>query len=285
MKTIKYFSILFLSLLLATSCSEDETESNTTEVDPMLDYTLLKQFENEGNTIEILSKSETLTVGYNELFVRIKDGITGNYVANAQPNWLPVMHMQMMEHSAPFSALSAIETGTVYSGYIVFQMPGNSNEYWDLTLNYKINDVTYSAIERLEVLSPGDGLTRVQTVTGHDDVRYVLALVEPQAPEVAVQGISALLFTMESMMSFPIVPDYTIKIDPRMPSMGNHGSPNNKDLIYNSQARQYEGEVSFTMTGLWRLNLKLLNDKGEVIKGEDITEANPESSLYFEVEF
>ena len=107
MKTIKYFSILFLSLLLATSCSEDETESNTTEVDPMLDYTLLKQFENEGNTIEILSKSETLTVGYNELFVRIKDGITGNYVANAQPNWLPVMHMQMMEHSAPFSALSA----------------------------------------------------------------------------------------------------------------------------------------------------------------------------------
>ena len=28
-------------------------------------------------------------------------------------------------------------------------------------------------------------------------------------------------------MTFPVVDGYTVKIDPRMPSMGNHSSPNN----------------------------------------------------------
>jgi hypothetical protein len=39
------------------------------------------------------------------------------------------------------------------------------------------------------------------------------------------------------------------------------------------------------MTGYWKLNLKLLNSSGEVLKGEDITEEIEASSLYFELEF
>ena len=46
---------------------------------------------------------------------------------------------------------------------------------------------------------------------------------------------------MESMMSFPVVEDYKILLDPRMPSMGNHTSPNNEDLV--SSAEKIKEEI------------------------------------------
>ena len=86
-------------------------------------------------------------------------------------------------------------------------------------------------------------------------------------------------------MSFPEVADYTITLDPRMPGMGNHSSPNNTDLIYNTADKMYHGNLSLTMTGYWVLNLKLLNAMDEVLKGEDVTTENAQSSLYLELEF
>jgi hypothetical protein len=47
----------------------------------------------------------------------------------------------------------------------------------------------------------------------------------------------------------------------------------------------YHGDLSLTMTGYWVLNLKLLNDQDDLLKGEDVTEENIQSSLYLELEF
>jgi hypothetical protein len=74
-------------------------------------------------------------------------------------------------------------------------------------------------------------------------------------------------------------------LDPRMPGMGNHSSPNNTDLSYNSSDTMYHGDLSLTMTGYWVLNLKLVDDNNTVLKGEDVTEENTQSSLYLELEF
>jgi hypothetical protein len=116
-------------------------------------------------------------------------------------------------------------------------------------------------------------------------VRYILAYVNPKEPKVAINDLQVVLYKMETMMSFPMVENYKITVDPRMPGMGNHSSPNNEDLTYNAATKTYNGKLSLTMTGYWRINLKLLNTNGEVLKGENVTEANPESSLYFELEF
>jgi hypothetical protein len=67
--------------------------------------------------------------------------------------------------------------------------------------------------------------------------------------------------------------------------MGNHGSPNNVDLTQSASTGLYNGKLSLTMTGYWKINLQLLNSENTVLKGEEVTETNPESSLYFEVEF
>ena len=120
---------------------------------------------------------------------------------------------------------------------------------------------------------------------GTDGTKYVLALIEPKSPKIAVNKMKVGLFKMQTMMSFPSVPDYKITLDPRMPGMGNHSSPNNKDLTYNAADQMYDGDLSLTMSGYWVLNLKVLNSAGDILKGEAITEEHPKSSLYLELDF
>ena len=244
---------------------------------------MLTSVQANNHTIELYSDQSQFTVGYNELFIRIKDA-SDNYISDATITWNPVMHMTSMMHSCPKSDVSMTNDASVYSGYIIFQMPGNDTEYWDLTLNYTINGESFSFTEQIEINAPLDGMQRVTVFTGSDNVRYILAMM-PLEPKVAVNDFSALLYKMETMMVFPPVSNYTITLDPRMPSMGNHSSPNNVDLTYDTAETMYAGKLALTMTGYWKLNLKLLDESGDLLKGEDITETNLSSSLYLEVEF
>ena len=194
------------------------------------------------------------------------------------------MHMTMMTHSCPKSlVLKTIADGNTYSGYIVFQMAQNESEYWDLQLNYTIEGKEFSATAVVNV--PASAKQRVTSFMGSDNVRYVIATVAPSQPKVAVNDFSVLVFKMQDLMSFPMVNGYKVKIDPRMPSMGNHGSPNNIDLTQVAAGESYNGKLSLTMSGYWRINLQLLNASQEVLKGEAITTEVPESSLYLELEF
>ncbi len=281
MKTIKLVVAIFFLAISFTSCTNEDDEVN---LDPLSKLTKVQTLKANGHSIEVYSAQKQFTIGYNELFIRIKDDTSDTYIANAQISWSPIMKMTSMMHSCPKSAISATENATVNKGYIVFQMPGNTDEYWDLKLDYTINNRAYTATKRIDVKSPVDGKKTINTFMGADNTRYILAMM-PFNPEVKLNDFSAMLFKMENMMSFPAVENYKVALDPRMPSMGNHSSPNNKDLSYMAGDKMYSGKLSLTMTGYWKLNLKLLNATGEVLKGEAITETNESSSLYFEIEF
>lgn len=282
MKTIKLVVAIIVLSISFTSCSD--TNAINIDENPLTAYTMLTSFKTNSHTIELYSEQEQFTIGYNELFIRIKDDATDSYISDAEISWKPVMHMTAMMHSCPNSAVSKTDNTSVYNGFIVFQMPSNTDEYWDLTLDYVYNNQSYTVTEQIEVKVPIDDKQRVRVFTGSDASRYVLAMM-PFNPKVAVNDFSAMLFKMESMMSFPVVENYEIKIDPRMPSMGNHSSPNNEDLSYDATVNMYTGKLSLTMTGYWKLNLKVLNEIGDLIKGETITDEIESSSLYFEIEF
>lgn len=284
MKTIKSLIILIALSVGITSCSDDNENPMPVTENPLEAYNLTSSFEANGHMLELYSEKEGLTTGYNELYLQIKDLSTGEYIPNATITWNPVMHMTEMSHSCPKSEISVTEEKTVYKGFIVFQMASNADEYWELNLEYSFEGTTYTISETIEVNAPADGKKTVNVFMGADDTRYVLAMM-PLAPEVAINNLSAVLFKMESMMSFSIVEDYTITIDPRMPGMGNHSSPNNEDLTYDATTGNYTGKLSFTMTGYWKINLMLLNTNDEILKGESVTEENENSSLYFEIEF
>lgn len=284
MKNIKsIFALLALSLGIA-SCSNGTDDPLPVADNPLEEFNLTGSFEANGHALEIYSEQEGFTMGYNELFIRIKDLSTEDYVSDATIHWNPVMHMTDKAHSCPRSEISTTGEDTVYKGFIVFQMASNDDEYWELNLEYSFGGTTYTTTEQITVNAPSNGKRTVNVFTGTDDVKYVLAMM-PLTPEVTVNDLSAVLFKMETMMDFPAVVDYTVAIDPRMPSMGNHSSPNNEDLLFDADTGIYSGKLSLTMTGYWKINLKLLNDQGDILKGEDVTEENEGSSLFFEIEF
>lgn len=284
MKTIKYLLPILCLVLMLASCSTEEDDDLFIE-NPVADLLLVKSITRNDHTVEIYSVDNEFTIGYNELSVRIKDNATNTYFENPTINWTPMMHMTSMMHSCPKSAMTISEFPTVAKGFIIFQMPGNDTEYWDLKFNYEVDGTAYEAMDTIDVLAPADGMKRVNSFMASDNSRYVLAMVGPSSPDVMINDFTAALYKMENMMTFTPVADYMISVDPRMPGMGNHSSPNNEDLTYNSATQMYDGKLSLTMTGYWRVNLMLYNEDGDVLKGEIVTDTNPESSLYFDFEF
>lgn len=285
MKTLyKNILLLFAAAVLFTSCSSDDNATDS-QNDPIADKYLIYHSIDEGLEWNIYTENKNIEVGYTEFFVTIKEVETQTYLQNATMNWMPMMYMHGMAHSAPYSSLSNTENPKVYQGYIVFQMAGNNEEYWELDISYSVDGKSIERSIPIDVVQPLDGMVKTQSFVGNDEQNYVLAYVAPTKPEVATNDMLAVLYKMDDMHNFTMVENYTIALDPRMPGMGNHSSPNNKDLEYNSDTGFYEGKLSMTMTGYWRLNLQLLNTDGQVLKGEEITEEHPNSSLYFELEF
>jgi phosphoribosylamine-glycine ligase len=73
----------------------------------------------------------------------------------------------------------------------------------------------------------------------------------------------------------------TIEIDPRMPDMGSHTSPDNTPLVKQKDG-SYQGNINLTMTGLWRIHLTVKDTKGNIVAGGDDLK-DGFSSLYWDV--
>lgn len=272
-------AILAVAISLA-SCSNNDA---TTPVDELVGISKFKEITNATHTIELYSHM-SVEQGYNEIKIRIKDNSTNAYVKNAVINWLPLMHMTMMTHSCPKSGVDKITAdGTLYEGYIVFQMAQNATEYWDLKIDYSVNGSNYSVTTVIDV--PAATERNVNTFTGSDGIKYIVVYAEPHHPKVALNDMVVGVFKMQDMMNFPVVDGYTLKIDPRMPSMGNHSSPNNVNPTQIISGDLYTGKMALTMTGYWKINLQLVNSNGVVVKGEEISDTVLGSSIYFDFEF
>jgi hypothetical protein len=280
MKTLKHILSLLLLVFIASCTSNDEPIN----LDETAELNYIKTLSNTTHEIEIFSTKNTLEQGYNEIYLRVKDIEADTYIKNASLTWNPVMHMINKMHSGPKSAIVKTEgKQTLYNGYIIFQMAENTSEKWDLTINYTINNTNYTVKDFISV--PASAKKNVTVFMDANNTKYVLALINPNDPKVGLNDFKIGLYKMETMMSFPMVENFMIKHDPRMPSMGNHTSPNNTDLTFDADSKMYEGKLSLTMTGYWKLNLMLYNASNQLIKGEEVTANNDSSSLFLELEF
>ncbi|QOW11238.1 hypothetical protein Q73A0000_13150 [Kaistella flava (ex Peng et al. 2021)] len=282
-KTI--FAVLAMAFLVISCRTSDndpiDPVNPNTEIEGLLK---IKEITNDTHVIELYSKSGATTLGYNDIKLRIKNKSTNQYEKSATVKWTPLMHMTMMSHSCPNSAVQKVTSdGSLYSGYIVFQMPGNATEYWDLKIDYTIGTNNYTATTVVDV--PVATKQTVSSFLGSDNVKYVVAYIEPKSPKVAINDMVLGVWKMQDMMTFPVVDGYTVKVDPRMPGMGNHSSPNNVHATQTAAGKLYNGKLSLTMTGYWKINLQLAKGDGTVLAGQEITDANPASTLFFEIEF
>ncbi|WP_136481467.1 hypothetical protein [Cognatitamlana onchidii] len=280
---LKYIFTLLCITLFTISCSTEDVETPE-EINEVEGLVNIKTIANDNHTIELYNEAGAFKTGYNNVTIRIKNNSDDSYIENANINWMPMMQMPSMQHSCPHSTISKVSNKkTLYTASVIYQMTNTDGSGWSLTFNYSIGSEEYSAKDTISVTQSEK--QNVTSFMGSDETRYIVALIEPIKPSIGINDMMVGLYKMENMMSFPVVENFKIALDPRMPGMGNHSSPNNTDLSFNAIDTMYHADLSLTMTGYWVLNLKLMNAADELLKGEDITEQNEKSSLYLELEF
>jgi hypothetical protein len=274
---------IFASVLFTTSC-RDKNESYF-YINETPELTKIQEVSNSDYTFSLYTKSGNLTTGYNRIYFQVKDKSTGSLILNKdmQLSWKLMMQMPSMSHSCPYSDIAKTSgMQTLYDSFAIFPMASDAEDVWNLTLNYNIGSKSGSV--QLNPNVSAANLQNLQNFAGSDGKNYFIALVEPSAPKMGTNDMTAYLYEMQDMNTFVPVDNFTVKIDPRMPAMENHNSPNNIDLT-SSNSGLYSGKVNFTMSGYWKINMIVLDSDNQTIAGEEVTDTNPASSLFFELQF
>jgi hypothetical protein len=235
------------------------------------------------------SRNGSFHTGYNEIFFVATKKKNGNYIKNFDvTNVTPLMLMvkMNMKHSTPVGP--SVETFdetrlAIKRGWVSFLM--NTSEAGSWTLGYDVSVLgSNGGIEAADITVdalPG-GQAWLKSFKAGEDT-YYLSLVNPTDWQTGKNTITAYVSKKNTPATTPYglaQEQFTIEIDPRMPDMGNHTSPDNESLTKQADG-SYQGTVSLTMTGRWRIHLTVKDVQGNVVAGgDDLSDGY--SSLYWE---
>lgn len=228
--------------------------------------------------------------GYNEIYFVATKKATGNYIKNFElTNITPIMHMVKMDkyHSTPTGpAAESFDNGilAVKRSWVSFLM--NTSEAGSWTLSYDalvLGKEGKVEKQNIVVNALPDGQAWLKSFKVGDD-NYFLSLVNPSDWKTGTNTIKAYISKKSDPITTPYAlatETFTVEIDPRMPDMGNHTSPDNTPLVKQKDG-SYQGNVNLTMTGLWRIHFTVKDAKGNIVAGGD-DQKDGFSSLYWDV--
>ena len=240
-------------------------------------------------SIRVYTKTGTLHVGYNDLFFVSTKKETGNYVKYLTVTDItPLMLMTQMgmKHSTPVSDdtnLVNYDFPAVKRGWVSFVMSSSDNGTWTLGYSAEVLGSKGSVETDITVDALPEGQVWLKSFKVDSDT-YYLSLVNPADWQTGSNTIQAYVSKKNTPATTPYglaEEQFTIDIDPRMPDMGNHTSPDNQGLTLQDDG-SYEGLVNLTMTGLWRIHLTVKDAEGNVVAGGDDLK-DGYSSLFFDV--
>ncbi len=282
--------IVIISLcLLFISCTKEKTDYEAeigTEQPGQLEFKEAYSFEKNGLKVSVQALNGTLTKGYNELRLKVYNKDNNAEINSASLGFLPILNdAQGNQVSCPHRYQLVYNSAEkFYAAYAVFTELSSNENKWDLYLRLKVGNQEILIKEPITVKEQTNKNLNMVSFFGNDDEQYFIALLGPRAPKVAENNLQAGIYKYNkpstpangtfpdpSQFNYSEVKDFTLKLDPRMPepSMGNHSSPNNKDLVQGDDGF-YHGVVNYTMTGNWTLNFIFMNQNGKILKGTEV---------------
>lgn len=305
MRKIRTYTALLLGLTLLGACnSNDDVLSNEFNGEITIDgdveccsveeariiYNFLKKVKEVpalGDTIDgtyrlsAYTYDGTFHTGYNDIWFVVTKLKNANYVKEyTLGNITPLMTMQMasgmtMRHSTPVGGDAAAEADVPQAlkhTWISFLMATSDAGKWEVDYSLDILGRGAQEIHKtpdVESLPSGQAWLKSFKTAGGDT--YYLSLVSPDHWQTGSNAIRAYVSKKSSPATDPYLlskEEFTIGIDPRMPDMGNHTSPDNTPLTLQDD-ESYLGTVNLTMTGLWRIYLTVSDSQGNIIAGGD----------------
>ena len=236
------------------------------------------------------SRTGKFNVGYNELYFVVTKKKNGNYVKNYELTDLsPVMLMvkMNMRHSTPVSGPAESfndSYAAVKRTWISFIMSSGESGSWTLGYNVSVLGSKGSVEEADITVDPlPAGQEWVKSFKQGDDTYYI-SIVNPTDLKTGANTLKAYVSRTSTPATTPYAiasESFRVVIDPRMPDMGNHTSPDNTPLTRQADG-SYQGTVNLTMTGLWRIHFTVRDLQGNIVAGGDDLK-DGYSSLFWDV--
>ncbi|MBO7050530.1 MAG: FixH family protein [Bacteroidaceae bacterium] len=236
------------------------------------------------------SRTGNFNVGYNDIYFVATKKKNGNYVKNFEVTGL-TPHMLMvkmgMKHSTPVSGPAESFSDSypaVKRAWVSFIMSSGESGSWTIGYNLDVlgsNGGIEEADITVDPLPAGQDWVKSFKV-GNDT--YYISVVNPLDLKTGANTLKAYISKKSSPATTPYAlatESFKVDIDPRMPDMGNHTSPDNTELTKQADG-SYQGTVNLTMTGLWRIHLTVRDLQGNVVAGGDNL-SDGFSSLYWDV--
>ena len=236
------------------------------------------------------SRTGKFNVGYNELFFVVTKKKNGNYVKNYEiKDFSPVMLMvkMNMKHSTPVSGPAESfndSYAAVKRAWVSFIMSSGESGSW--TLGYNIETLgSKGGVEEADItVDPlPSGQDWVKSFKQGNDTYYI-SLTSPTDLKTGTNTLKAYVSKKSNPATTPYAiasESFLVDIDPRMPDMGNHTSPDNTPLLKQADG-SYQGTVNLTMTGLWRIHFTVRDLQGNIVAGGDELK-DGYSSLFWDV--
>lgn len=236
--------------------------------------------------VNVYSRTGTLHTGYNDLYFVATKASSGNYIKFLDiTNLTPLMFMSKMNmyHSTPtFGEVGTFDLNlvAVKHGWVSFLMNTSEAGSWSLAFDAEVLKRKGSLeATGITVNALPEGQVWLKSFKVGDDT-FFLSLVNPTEWNTGTNNIKAYVSKKSNPITTPYAlatETFKVEIDPRMPDMGNHTSPNNTPLVKQRDG-SYQGTINLTMTGLWRIHLKVKDADGNVVAGGE-----DQSSLYWDV--
>ena len=225
--------------------------------------------------VYVYTKTGGFHTGYNDIYFVSTKKETNNYIKDLTvTSNSPLMYMSKMNmyHSTPVSDKSRIvnyDYLAVKRVWVSFLMNTSENGSW--TYSYEVDVLGKTGgVEKKDIVVNAlpDGQVWLKSFKVGDDT-FFLSLVNPTDWKTGANNIKAYVSKKSNPITTPYAlaaATFTVDIAPRMPDMGNHTSPNNTPLVKQEDG-SYQGTINLTMTGLWRIHLKVKDSEGNVVAG------------------
>lgn len=236
------------------------------------------------------SRTGKFNVGYNDLYFVVTKKKNGNYVKNYEiKDFSPVMLMvkMNMKHSTPVSGPAESfndSYAAVKRAWVSFIMSSGESGSWTLGYDASIlgsNGGVEEADITVDPLPAGQDWVKSFKI-GNDT--YYISVASPIDLKTGTNTLTAYISKKSNPATAPYAiasESFKVDIDPRMPDMGNHTSPDNTQLIKQADG-SYQGTINLTMTGLWRIHLTVRDLQGNIVAGGDDLK-DGFSSLFWDV--
>ncbi len=249
---LKAFTVCVVLPFVLFSCDDDDNYIDSSELE---NVALISTATVSGYTIELYSE-DALTTGYNNLYFRVLEG--SDVTDISEMSIMPVMHMTMMDHAAPYSQPTRMEGFEDYfAGYTVFIMPSGEMGTWDIEFDITTmaNETISGMFEAVTVASSW----RLTSVTSENDQNYYVTWYAPENPKTGDQELTVMVHKRENMMSFPAVVDAEVTIYPWMDMGGGSGHSTNFEEPVAMGEGMYTGSINYSMSGTWTTEVTVVD--------------------------